>query len=398
MIGDRLRQYRTKRGLYLVDVATQVDISTAQLSRLETGERRLTDRSLVVRLAQVLGCSPAELMGHPIDWSDPDMVDAQASVAGVRLALATTELGRRGDGAARPLTELADATARVVELRTACDLSRMGAALPDLITELHTLISESTGDDRTAALQLLVVACNSAMTLAHGTGYTMEAWVAAQRTQQVADELDPAWRAIATFSVTHAMLAMGGHEQAHRTASAATDSARSLEGRVSNQPAQAAYGSLLLVSALTASVTGRGQESADRLVEASDVADRTGECSPLVAMFGPTNTAIYSMTSALERGDHAAAMSLARSVDLSRIPSSERRAKFHMDHARSLAGAGADEDAVTEYRRAESDARNRLYGNAYARQTVAELRDRMPRDSDAGQHLRSLAYRMNLVA
>lgn len=396
MIGDRIRRYRTAQGMYLADVAAEVGISTGQLSRLERGERRLTDRTLVVELTRVLGCSPPELLGHPVDWTDPALVDAQASVASLRIALASTQLGVPAGSEARPVDQLEQATARVVELRSAVELAAMGAMLPELVTELHTRVADSAGDERARALRALVVVCNSAMTLAHASGYAMEAHVAAQRSQQAAAELGPAWEAVSAFTAAHALLAMGGHELAHTTASDAADAARGLDGMVGGQPSPAAYGSLLLASALTASITGREGESADRLVEAADVAEQTGECSPLVATFGPTNCGIYSMTSALERGDHAAAVSLARPVDPS-VLQSERRAKFHIDYARALTGAGHDEQAIVACYRAERQSRQRLYGNPYARQTVSVLRDRAP-GGEPGRNLRELAQRMNLAS
>ncbi|MGH3623909.1 MAG: helix-turn-helix domain-containing protein [Sciscionella sp.] len=304
MIGDRLRHLRMQRGLYQTDVATRADISTSYLSRLEKGERRLTERSLIVRLAEALGVSPSELMGHPIDWSDPQMADAQASIAALRLTLATTQLGSRSTETVRPMPALHKETVQVVRARTDCDFVRLGAILPGLISELHTAVVDSIGEERETALHSLFVACNSAMTLAHAQGYQMEAWIAAQRVQQIADEIGhSAWHAMAAFTAVHALLPMGGHAAAYEVASRAADRARGLDGPLGvTDSAAAAYGSLLLASALTASITGRSEESADRLVEASEVAERTGEGSPLVATFGPTNVAIYSMTSAWSVG------------------------------------------------------------------------------------------------
>lgn len=323
------------------------------------------------------------------------MADAQASIAALRLTLATTRLGQRSAEKSRPLAHLFDATTQVVHARTACDFPLLGALLPGLISELHTAVVQSQGEERQAALESLFVVFNSAMTLAHAHEYQMEAWTAAQRAQQVADEIaQPAWQAMAAFTVVHALLPMGGHAAAYEVASSATDRARSLEGLLRGRDrAEAAYGSLLLASALTASITGRTEESADRLVEASTVAERTGEGSPLVATFGPTNVSIYSMASALE---HGAAVSLARSVELSHIPSQERRAKFHMDLVRAFHGTGDHENAITAYRHAEVEARGRVYGSVYARETVAALRDQLPRDTESGRQARSLAYRMGL--
>jgi hypothetical protein len=154
-----------------------------------------------------------------------------------------------------------------------------------------------------------------------------------------------------------------------------------------------------MVSALVAAVTGRIDESDTRLAEAAVVAQRTVEAGPDVACFGPTNVAMYRMTSALESGDSDLAVQLAGSVQPAHIASPERRAKYWLDTGRALAALrGREYDAVAAFQRSETLAALRLRSNIYAREAVTGLLPRVRRDTAAGRELRGIAYRMGLGA
>lgn len=138
-----------------------------------------------------------------------------------------------------------------------------------------------------------------------------------------------------------------GWDTAYQTASEAADRARALTGHVQGDPALAAYGSLCLVSALAAAVTGRNAEAAERIAEAEAVAARVGECSPTVATFGPTNVAMYQMKGALEVEDCELAARLGGQIEPQRIISAERRAMYWIDYGRALASLrGRQQEAV----------------------------------------------------
>jgi transcriptional regulator with XRE-family HTH domain len=52
-VGDLLREWRCRRGLSQLDLATEAEISTRHLSFLETG-RSLPSRDMLLRLAEQL--------------------------------------------------------------------------------------------------------------------------------------------------------------------------------------------------------------------------------------------------------------------------------------------------------------------------------------------------------
>lgn len=58
---NRIREIRQKRGLSVAELASRVGTSQPQLTRLETGQRRLTEDWLR-RLAKALDVEPAELI------------------------------------------------------------------------------------------------------------------------------------------------------------------------------------------------------------------------------------------------------------------------------------------------------------------------------------------------
>jgi transcriptional regulator with XRE-family HTH domain len=399
-IARRLRELRAWRRKSLKVIAELAGITEGHLSRLERGERRLDKRSTIAALAAALEVSPSELIGQPLRWEDPAMAEAQATIPALRLALVGTELGQPGTGSARPVGDVVTEVERCVALRTQCDFAAMGAMLPSLLADLYATVALSRNEERTVALRQLIRALNSAMTLAHAFGYADLAYLVTERSAQVADDLrDPAWSAIAAFSRVHASLPMGGPHQAYTLAASATDTARSVTGEVNGDSALASYGALCMASALMAAVTGRTDESDTRLAEATAVAQRTGETGPDVAYFGPTNVAMYRMTSALERGDSDLAVELAGSVQPAHIASSERRAKHWLDTGRALAALrGREYDAVAAFQRSETLAALRLRSNIYARETVAGLLPRVRHNTTAGRELHGIAYRMGLNA
>jgi transcriptional regulator with XRE-family HTH domain len=399
-IGRRLRELRAWRDKPLKVIAELAGLSESYLSRLESGLRRLDKRSTIVALAAALDVAPSDLIGQPLRWEDPAMAEAQATIPSLRLALVGTELGQVGTGQARPVSSLVTDADRCVALRTACDFAAMGRMLPGLLADLYAAAATTRGEERAVVLELLVRTLNSAMTLAHAFGYADLAYMVTERSAQAAEDLgSPAWSAIAAFSRTHALLPMGGHDQAYALATRATDTARSVTGEVGRDSALATYGALCMVSALMASVTGRADESDARLAEAEAVAQRTGEAGPDVAFFGPTNVAMYRMTSALERGDHDRAASLAASVEPTHIASPERRAKHWLDTGRALSLLRGQEDAaVAAFKESERLAALRLRANVYAREAVTDLLPRVRRDTSTGRELRGIAYRMGISA
>jgi hypothetical protein len=99
----------------------------------------------------------------------------------------------------------------------------------------------------------------------------------------------------------------------------------------------------------------------------------------------------------LEAGDHIKAAEIAAGVRPSDIPTTGRRIRFLIDHARALHGLrGRDQEVVQLLRAAEKLGATRARHNIWAREMVNEMLLRARRDT-GGLELRGLADRMGLL-
>jgi len=73
MVGARIREKRNARRMSLSDVAEQADISTATLSRIETGKQNI-DVGLMINIARILHLSPHDLIAEEGE-GDGDLAD-----------------------------------------------------------------------------------------------------------------------------------------------------------------------------------------------------------------------------------------------------------------------------------------------------------------------------------
>lgn len=62
-INDRIRQRRTALGLTLLEVADKLGVKEATVQRYESGAIKTIKHEVVVKLAEILKCDPAYLMG-----------------------------------------------------------------------------------------------------------------------------------------------------------------------------------------------------------------------------------------------------------------------------------------------------------------------------------------------
>lgn len=394
-IGQRARRYRRAQGKSLDTVAGLAGIPKGYLSLLERGQRRWDSRALLQQVADALGVRSTDLTGQPY-LDTPQARVAARAVPPIHRALVRSSLV---DGAEhptpRPLDDLEQVSARVLEWRRVCDYPALGAALPGLLAELHATVATAPRTaDRTRALWLLIAACHAASSLTRNYGYLADALLAADRAMEAADALDdPTARALATFPRTHALVPDGAYRVAARAGRTALDG---LEGSRRGLGLEA-YGAVLLATSLAVSGTGDAEGCHDMLDEAADVAARTGEAGMRAAMFGPTNVELHRMSVAVEEGDVGRADTLARRVDVARIDSKERQASFYADWGRARAGIrGGEADAVQLFRRAEKIAPQRLYANVFVRETVADILDSARRIA-GGPELRGLAQRLGVL-
>jgi hypothetical protein len=97
----------------------------------------------------------------------------------------------------------------------------------------------------------------------------------------------------------------------------------------------ASYGSLLCTAAYTAAQEGRRQQALELIGEAETTASRLGGARLPGSSFSAANVTIYQIGVRTALGDAGAALEYARRIELRRLPTPERQARFCLDTARA---------------------------------------------------------------
>ncbi len=387
-MGRTLRQIRHARGKSLAVVAGLAGISPSYLSRLESGERALDRRSLIVALANALEVAPSELTGEASRV--PGELDEDRSLNDVRLALLSVSMNEPG-GQVVPVEMLTARVADVLDAQRDCRYPVVGEALPSLIRDLHTTLD--AGQDERAVLRLLTlthVQGTQAWLMDVGASLDL-GWQAATLAREAAERLedDPISQAVSAFGTAFGLLGAGAFELAAKAlASPEVGTATSEDQQVS--------GMLALTSSLVAAASGDQGGRTAALDQAAALADRTGEGNALWFGFGPSNVGVWRMSVALEMGENAEAARIATTVNPHALPSPTRRAAYWREYGRALAHLPRHQnDAVLMLRRAEQISPARIHRHPFMRSIIAELLARSRRDS-VGRELRGMAYRAGL--
>jgi transcriptional regulator with XRE-family HTH domain len=386
-IGRRLRQIRQARRKSLAVIAGRAGISTGYLSRLESGDRALDRRSLIVKLADALEVAPSEITGSAI--STPGELDEDRSLNDVRLALLAVSMGEpRGQVAT--VDALNSRVTEILNAQRDCDYALVGARLPELIRDLHT--TQSAGPNERAVLRLLVmIHVQGTQAWLGDIGASLDlAWQASNLAQRAAEHLEePLYRAVSAFGSAFGLLSAGGFDMAARTLAAVDP------GTKTSDATQMA-GMLALTSSLVLAAQGDHSERQAALEHAADLAGRTGERNAMWFGFGPSNVGVWRMSVALEAGEYAEAAKIAEKVDPNALPSPTRKSAYYREYGRALARLPKQRDAaVMMLRRAERISPARIHRHPFMRAVLAELLVRAKQDA-VGRELRGMAYRAGL--
>jgi transcriptional regulator with XRE-family HTH domain len=386
-VGRRLRQIRHARRKSLAVVAGRAGISVSYLSRLESGERALDRRSLIVSLAEALEVAPSEITGPGL--ATTGRLEEDGSLNAVRLALWAAVMNEPR-GQVLPEQVLEARVTEVLEAQAQCRYADVGAALPALLRDLHT--TEQTGRNDEAVLRLLaVVHVQGVQAWLMDIGASMDlTWQAVVQAQRVAERLDDSMvHAISAFGTAFGLMGAGAFDLAAQ----ALDRPRPGTG---TSDAMQVSGMLALASSLVAAASGDATGRQAAIDHASDLATHTGEGNALWLGFGPSNVGVWRMSVALEAGDHHEAVRIAESVDPRALPSLTRRAAYWREYGRALAHSPRRHDeAVLALRQAERISPARIHRHPFMRSVLSELLVKAKRNS-VGRELRGMAYRAGL--
>ncbi|GAA1232699.1 helix-turn-helix transcriptional regulator [Prauserella halophila] len=396
-IGRRIREVRAWRGMSIRAAAELAGLTHGYLAQIERGEKPVSMRQTLEGVARALRVAPTELTGLPWTMSGVQTSEPHAAVSAVEDALAEVELGERPEGVdPRPFPALAQDVDRLAnELHQSGDYAAQGELLPPLLYELHAAYVDQPARRRDVLLALMDT-YHRATLMTKNLGIRGLPSLAAHHARRVADELDaPVWHAMAVYLRTLAAGSAGRARQ-HTLAVRAADE---LRPQLDNSDAAQVYGMLQLHAALAMASQGRGDETRDHLAEAETLAGRmdaeVGDFGGLY--FGRANVGVWRVSLHTELGEGGRVAELARGVHAEALPSRVRRAMYHADLGRALAGQRATrEQSIDALVTAEQIAPQRIRNNLLVRETVSDLLSRARRDA-GGRELRGLAWRMGVA-
>jgi transcriptional regulator with XRE-family HTH domain len=343
----------------------------------DTGDSEEDEPS--VRRRTFVGLTGASLFGAILaDTARSGPADAIESFAAVLATYASDTAGSALD-APPDLATLAAAVARAKRDYQACRYSDVTKDLPALLSHLQAACCVLDGQARLQAYTLSAEAHHVAASILLKVGDQGLGWLAADRSMQAARASDdPLTIASSARIITHAMM-----NSKHYTA--ATDTASTLAANLdrdvpSHDPESlSVYGSLLLRGAVAAAQQDNRRGAHELLTEAEDAAGRLGEDRNLRwTAFGPTNASLHRVNIAVTLGDAGTAIDVARTVDLSKIEVTERKATFLMDTARAFLQCGRHERAYLALRAAEEIAPEEITGRPSAHRLVRDLMNTAP--------------------
>ncbi|HYZ52396.1 MAG TPA: helix-turn-helix transcriptional regulator [Streptosporangiaceae bacterium] len=255
----------------------------------------------------------------------------------------------------------------------ACRYSELVRNLPDLLAQLHAASVALDGEARPRAYALSADAHHVAAGLLLKLDDQGLAYLAADRSMRAAQASeDPITVGASARIITHALM-NGGHLAA--AVDTVTSHAARLNRDVSHTPESlSVYGSLLLRGAIAAALHSKRGIAHELLAEADDAGRQLGVDGNLRwTAFGPTNARLHRVNIAVTLGDAGTAIDTARSIDLSKITITERKASLLIDTARAFLQWGKHEKAYLALRAAEQTAPEEVAGRPSVHRLVHEL-------------------------
>lgn len=401
-IGERIRYYRTRRGMSQEVLAGLVGRTEDWLSKVENNRIDLDRLSVIRRLADALDVAIGDLVAEPtlLDWTTdsgtrtvPALRTVLMDYRHVTPLLAVPTIG---NGEPPSLDALQRDISDVFDAYQASRYGYVTGRIPLVLSDAMHAARAAEHADQARTQGLLALAYQCAVAVLTKLGETDLAWIASERGLAAAQQADnPLILGSLLRSVTHALHATGRFRAAVQLAEAAAGILQPYLSTRTDDGMLSVYGSLFLTGAVAASRADDRQATTTFLTEAQDAADRLGRDANLLwTAFGPTNVAIHRVSTAMELGDVQIALDLGPRVDASALPV-ERQVRHAIETARAYSARNRRDDALTTLLNAEQLAPEQVKHHAISRQLVLSwLRNhRGPRNTPLDQ----LAQRLHLV-
>jgi transcriptional regulator with XRE-family HTH domain len=382
-IGARIAYWRRRRGLTQAVLAGLAGVSQSFISHVEAGRKSVERRSTLVALARALQVTVADLLDQPGDPTDPLKADVAAAAPAIRAALIEIEEGEQRTPQREP-DELTAAIAHLANLRIQSRHASMAPLLP-------TLLPEAAAAGR---LPLVQVAYYTSTCLRQ-FGYRDLALSAARIAVHAADEAEhPAWLGAARFAHVLALPV----EVARTTGRLADRTVAQLQADAADPAVRQVLGQLHMSASLAHAVAGHEDDAQAHLRAAEQEAETLGDPADGLGFnnmgFGPTNVGLWRMAVAVEAGEYARTVELAKRVDPGPLQIVGRHQSYWLDLGRALAHSGrTDREALIAFTRAERIAPVLFAVNPLVRDSIVAMVHRARRRA-VPDDLRVLARRV----
>ncbi|MGH3776074.1 MAG: helix-turn-helix domain-containing protein [Pseudonocardiaceae bacterium] len=323
--GALVRLYRVERRMSTVSLATHAGITARYLEMIEA-DSKTPSLPVLRKLAKVLGVRTSALVGEAPSEDHEGPVNPR--LAEVERALYTYRSLALSDTIQLPtLDELGEqiSAAKQVWYTSPSKYSDTLRVLPGLIVNSERAVYEYERSVQ-ACRQVSELYQLARQVLKH-LGRVDLGGMVSDRAMRYAEETeDPLLIAAATWSLAHSMLS---DDMPAGSLDAAMKGSKALEPLLPDGTPEhfSLYGGLLLVGTIASLRTGDPWRARELLRKpAHKAALKVGEGhNHHQTVFGPTNVAIHMVSVELEQGEIAEALRLADDVDISQIPSLERK-------------------------------------------------------------------------
>lgn len=363
--GELIRSYRDGRGWSRKRLADEVQRSASWIAQVERGEIKLTDVTVLGKVAAVLGAPLQEFIDAALG-PDAEKVRERPYVEMLRLAIAghpaphsiTTPVAVGGLVDIEPFRQR---TARVWERVHASAYQELCPEIARLITELEAATRKAPREQRPELLPLLSRTYQAAAAVLVKVGDRGAGWVSADRSIVAAERShDPALILAGQLRMARTLLDSSEKNLArHVLIQAIGNYDAIIAGK---DPAMASLaGSCALLLAVLHARDENDRDAEQCLMFARQLAGMLGANHNYHdTEFGPTNVSMHAVAVAVELGNGQQAIDRAAHVRDTAQLSPERQARYLVDVARAHVLTRSLQNAVLELTRAEQIAPQEL--------------------------------------
>ncbi|MGH3906458.1 MAG: helix-turn-helix domain-containing protein [Pseudonocardiaceae bacterium] len=393
--GALVRLYRVQRRMSTVSLATHAGITVRYLEMIEA-DNKTPSVPVLRKLAKVLGVRTSALVGEAPSEDHEGPVNPR--LAEVERALFTYRSLVLSDGGPLPtLEELAAqiSAARETWFTSPNKYSDVLRVLPDLIVNSERAVHEH-GRSAESCREISELYQLARQVLKH-VGRVDLGDMVSDRAMRYAEETeDPLLIAAATWSLGHAMLS---DDMPAGALDVAMMGSAALEPLLPDGTPEhfSLYGGLVLVATIASLRTGDPWRARELLREpARKAALQVGDGHNYHdTVFGPTNVSIHAVSVEYEQGEISEALRLADDVDITQIPSLERKTSHLYEVARCYDCRNNDAAVFVHLKMAERLCPQDFQHNRDVRSMVSTLVKRA-KPSYAGE-VREFAGRIGLL-